>query len=171
MQNLGVISVNLWQILVSLLNLVLMFLILKRFLWKPVKRIYEERRSAVDGAYRDAESARRDAEEKQAEYTERLKAAEREAESIVSRAALDARTRADDIVADAKTRADGILRKAEEDASLARKKAKEGIRQEVVIVSTALAEQMLKREINAEDHKELFDDFLAKVGEGNDEPR
>ena len=140
MQNLGVISVNLWQIIVSLLNLVLMFLILKRFLWKPVKRMWKERQGALDGAYRDAEEAKKAAMEAKATYTERLEEADKEAEGIVARAAL------------------------------ARKKAKESIRADVVVISTALAEQMLRREINAEDHKELFDDFLAKVGEDDGKP-
>ena len=170
MQNLGVISVNLWQIIVSLLNLVLMFLILKRFLWKPVKRMWKERQGALDGAYRDAEEAKKAAMEAKATYTERLEEADKEAEGIVARAALDARHRADAIVAEAEGRASGILRRAEEDAALARKKAKESIRADVVVISTALAEQMLRREINAEDHKELFDDFLAQVGEDDGKP-
>ena len=170
MQNLGVISVNLWQIIVSLLNLVLMFLILKRFLWKPVKKMLRERQGAVDGAYRDAEVARADAEDAKKRYTEKLEEADKEAEGIVARAATDARHRADAIVGEAEERAEGILRQAEEDAALARKKAKESIRADVVVISTALAEQMLRREINAEDHKELFDDFLAKVGEDDGKP-
>ena len=170
MQNLGVISVNLWQILVSLLNLVLMFLILKKFLWKPVMRVFAQRREAVDGAFRDAEEARAEAEATRAQYSGKLEEADKEAEGIVSRAALDARLRADAIVADAEHRAAGILRQAEEDAALARKKAKESIRGDVIVISTALAEQMLKREINAEDHRELFEDFLAKVGEDDGKP-
>ena len=108
--------------------------------------------------------------EAKATYTERLEEADKEAEGIVARAALDARHRADAIVAEAEGRASGILRRAEEDAALARKKAKESIRANVVVISTALAEQMLRREINAEDHKELFDDFLAQVGEDDGKP-
>ena len=48
------------------------------------------------------------------------------------------------------------------------KKAEEQIKREIVEVSGALTEKMLEREINAEDHRNLIDSFLEKVGEEND---
>ena len=51
MQTLDVISINLWQVLVSLANLVLLFLLVKKFLYKPVKEMLEQRQSTIDGEY------------------------------------------------------------------------------------------------------------------------
>ena len=48
MQNLDVISVNIWAILASLANLLILTLIIKRFLYKPVKKILDTRRAAID---------------------------------------------------------------------------------------------------------------------------
>ena len=45
------------------------------------------------------------------------------------------------------------------------KKAEEGIKKEIVEVSTALANKLLEREINAEDHRELIDSFIEKIGD------
>ena len=42
MPSLDVISINLWQILISLCNLLILFLILKKFLYKPVRRVMQE---------------------------------------------------------------------------------------------------------------------------------
>lgn len=42
MQSLEVFSLNLWQMLISLCNLIILFLILKKFLYKPVRRALEE---------------------------------------------------------------------------------------------------------------------------------
>ena len=42
MQSLEVISVNIWHILISLCNLLILFLIVKRFLFKPVKKALEK---------------------------------------------------------------------------------------------------------------------------------
>ena len=72
------------------------------------------------------------------------------------------------IVAEAKERADGILRTAEIEAELERKKAEAGIKREIVEVSGALAEKMLEREINTEDHRVLIDSFIEKIGDEND---
>ena len=56
-QNLGVISVNLWQILIALVNLLLIFLILKKFLFGPVKKLLKQRQDNIDNQYSEAEKA------------------------------------------------------------------------------------------------------------------
>ena len=43
MQNLDIISINIWQVVISLANLVILFLILKKFLFEPVKKIKAQR--------------------------------------------------------------------------------------------------------------------------------
>ena len=161
----SIISVNIWQILISLANLILLFLILKKFLYKPVQKMLDERRAQIDSDYADAESAKQNAEQKDAELTERLANAKAEAEGIVKEAADMAKARGDKIVEDARATADGIIRQAEEDAELERKRVGETIKEQIIDVSTALAEKMLEREVNADDHKALIDDFIDKIGE------
>ena len=161
----SIISVNIWQILISLANLVILFLILKKFLYKPVQKMLDERRAQIDTDYADAETARTSAEAKDAELTERLANAKAEAEGIVKEAADMAKARGDKIVEDARATADGIIRQAEEDAELERKRVGETIKEQIIDVSTALAEKMLEREVNADDHKALIDDFIDKIGE------
>ena len=62
MQNLDVISVNIWLIIISLCNLVILFLIIKKFLYKPVKKMLAERQNQLDKKYSDAEDAKLEAE-------------------------------------------------------------------------------------------------------------
>ena len=57
-QSLDIISVNLWQILISLANLLIMFLILKRFLFKPVQKMFAERKAQVERIYNEADENR-----------------------------------------------------------------------------------------------------------------
>ena len=54
MFNLDVISVNIWAILASLANLLILTWILKRFLFKPVKKMLDARRAAIDADYAQA---------------------------------------------------------------------------------------------------------------------
>lgn len=171
MQNLDIISVNLWQILISLANLTILFLLIKKFLYKPVIKMLDARRAEIDKDYSDAASAKKDAEEKQSELTSRLSNAKVEAEGIVKEAANNAKIRGDKIVEDARNTADGIIRQAELDAELERKRVNETIKEQIVDVSTALASKMLEREINADDHKALIDDFINKIGENDDSDR
>ena len=41
----------------------------------------------------------------------------------------------------------------------------EEIKREIVDVSAAIAEKMLEREVNAEDHRAMIDSFIETVGE------
>ncbi|MBR3837006.1 MAG: F0F1 ATP synthase subunit B [Clostridia bacterium] len=168
MQTLDIISVNLWQILISLLNLVLLFLIVKKFLFKPVKNTLEKRQKEIDERYTAAHTAEAEAEQSRAAWEEKLSGAEKEAASILQSATDHAKFRGDQMILEARERADGIVRAAQAEAELERKKATDEIKKQIVEVSGALSEKMLDREINMDDHRNLIDSFLEKIGDENE---
>ena len=166
-QTLDVISVNIWSILISIANLLIMFLILKKFLYKPLQKVLDARRAAVDEVYSAAEEAKRAAEADQKAWAERMDDANAQADRIVKTAEANAESRKEDILAEANRKAEGILRRAETQAELERRKAAEEIKKEIVDVSSALAEKMLEREISQEDHRALIDSFIDDVGDNH----
>lgn len=168
MQTLDVISVNIWQILISLVNLFLLFIIIKKFLYKPVKKVMAQRQSQIDEQYSAAAKAEAEANESRKRYEQQLSGANDKADEILKSATENARYREEKIIADAKLRADSIIRAAETEADLERKKAADGIKREIVEVSGALTEKMLEREINTDDHRALIDSFIEEIGEVND---
>ena len=168
MQTLDIISVNIWQTLISLLNLLLIFLIVKKFLFKPIKRVLDARQKELDDRYAEADSATADANESKRLWEEKLSTAKEEADAILQSAAENAKYRGEKIVEDAEARADGIIRVAKTEAELEKRKAAEEIKREIIEVSGALTEKMLEREINTEDHRALIDSFIEKIGEDND---
>ena len=165
MQTLGVISVNLWQILISLLNLLILFLLFKKYLYKPVNKMLEKRKSEIDARYDEADEAKRLAEEDKSLWNEKIGTVKAETDEMIKKAQESARHQGDTIVAKAKEQADGIIRQAQTQAELEMQKAQEGIKKEIVEVSTALANKLLEREINAEDHRDLIDSFIEKIGD------
>lgn len=168
MQTLDVISVNLWQILISLINLFLLFLILKKFLFKPVKKVLEKRQQELDEQYEAADRANIRAEENRVAWEEKLSTANEKADAILQSATENAKYRGDQMIAAAEAHADGIIRAAQTEAELERQKAADGIKREIVEVSGALTEKLLEREINAQDHRNLIDSFIEDIGDGND---
>lgn len=171
MQSLEVISINLWQILISLANLVILFLIVKKFLFKPVKKVLAQRQDLMDAQYSAAQEAQAQALADKDAWEHKMQSAKAEADAIMKDAASKAQIRGDRIVSDAREKADGIIRQAQTAAELERKKAEDGIKKEIVDVSAALTEKMLGREINAQDHREMIDSFIEGLGEddGSDE--
>lgn len=167
MQNLDVISVNLWQILISLANLVLLFLILKRFLFGPVKKVLAQREKEINDQYDNAKAAEEAAAKSREEWENRLSTADSKAEEILTTATENAKNRSDAILSEAKEKAEGIIRNAENEAQLERKKAADGIKREIVEVSSTLTEKMLEREIKIDDHRALIDSFIEDIGDEN----
>ena len=160
MQFLDVISVNVWAIIASLANLLILTLIIKRFLFKPVKKIVDARRAAIDDDYARADAARTEAEELRLNYEASMAAAQQTSDQIIADASRTAEHRSNEIVAEAREKATEIRRQAEADAVLERKKAEDEMKREIADVSTQLTGKLLQREINEEDHRKLIDSFL-----------
>lgn len=165
MQALDVISVNIWSILISLCNLGLIFWLVKKFLFKPVKAVLAKRQEEIDAHYQAAEDAQKNAESSREQYELKLAGAQAEADSMIQSAAATANRRSDRIVSDARDKAEGIIRQAQNEAELEKKKAQETIRQEIADVSAALTEKLLGREMNQADHRGMIDSFLNEMGE------
>ncbi len=163
MGNLELISLNVWHIVASIANLLLLMLILKKFLWKPVKKVLAERQNQVDEIYRTAEKAAEAAESDKALYSEKLAGARAEAESIVKAATARADRQSDEIIEAANKKAADTIRKAEAELEQEKKKAMNDLKNEISDISVAIASGIVDREINADDHKELIDSFIDKL--------
>ena len=160
MQNLSVISVNIWQILISMVNLLILTLIIKKFLYKPVKKMVDARRAAIDEDYARAKTAREEAEDHRRNYETAMAAAKETGDQIIADANRAAEYRSNEILAEARERATEIRRQAATDAVLERKKAEDEMKHEIANVSAQLTGKLLQREINEEDHRNLIDSFL-----------
>ena len=165
MQTLPVISVNIWQMVAALANLILLFLIAKKFLYKPVKNMLASRRNAIDSDYNDAQQAKEQALADKQKYEDKLKDASAEADSVIKSAVGTASAREKEILAQAKEKADGIIRQAQAQAELEHKKAEDSVRKEIVEVSSVLTEKLLEREVTADDHKHFIDSFIESIGD------
>ncbi len=163
MQSLSIISVNFWQVVISFANLALLAWILKRFLFKPVRKMLDARRESIDSAYARAGAAEEQAEEHRKNYAAAMAAVQQTTDQMISEASRLAERRGSEIESAARERAQEIRRQAEEDAVLERKKAEAEMKREIAEVSTQLTEKLLEREVRPEDHREMIDSFLREL--------
>lgn len=168
MQALDIISVNFWHILISLCNLIILFLLLKKFLYKPVTKAVKKREDEIKAKYDEADRAQENADRNAALYQAKLDEADDTARQIIKDATDSANARGDKIIADANDRAGSIIRTAETQAQLEYKKARAEIKSEIVDVSTALAEKLIERRLTEEDHREIIDSFIEKMGDSDE---
>ena len=159
------IGFNPWTALFTLLNLVITFLILKKFLFKPVNKMIDDRQKEIDNLYADAESAKQEAEGLRADFDRKVAAAKETSAQILSDANREAARRSDEIILQARLEADNLRRKAESDIELERKKAYDEVKSDLSKIAVDIAEKVVERNLGTDDEDRLFEDFLRGMGE------
>lgn len=165
MQSLEVISINVWDVLISLANLTILFLLIKHFLYKPVKRVIAARQQAIDEQYRAAAEVEKEACAHRDAYEAQLSNAQNVVDGMIHDATASATRRSEKIVQEARDKAGAIVRQGQMEAEQEKKKAQATIRREITDVSAALTEKLLGREMNENDHRGLIDSFLQEMGD------
>lgn len=165
MQSLDIISVNIWQILISLINLLIMFRILKRFLFKPVKKVVDARQEQVQKLYSDADESLNSAKQMKNEYEQRLASARQEADAMIKTAQTTAQKKGDQILADAKQQAAHAKQKAEAEIAQQKKQMLQDVRGEISGLAVDIASKVVEREVNQKDYDGFVDEFIRNVGE------
>ncbi|MBQ2700351.1 MAG: F0F1 ATP synthase subunit B [Clostridia bacterium] len=165
MQFLDIISVNIWQILISFANLLIIFVILKKFLFKPVQKVVAAREEQVTKIYDEADKDREAASSMKKEYEARLAAAREEADGLVRNAVQTAQRKGDAIVAEASSQASHLKQKAEEEIAREKKQMLLDVKGEISDLAVSIASKVVEREVRAEDHQNFVDEFIRNVGE------
>ena len=159
------VGVNFWTMLFAWCNLLILYLFLKKFLFKPVKKMIDTRQEEVDQMYSSAEEKCKEAEELKDEYEKRLSAAKEESEEILKSAQRRAALKEEEIVNEAKAEAERVLLRADEKIELERKKILNEVKDEVSGLAVDIASAVIGRDVAEDEHRELINSFIEGVGE------
>jgi len=161
----SVVGVNPATAIITFLNMMITFLILHKFLFKPVKKMIDDRQNEIDKLYEDANSARIEADELKAEYQHHLDEAKVERDEILRAATAAAQAKEQDIISEARQNAEAIRKKAEADIAQEKKKALNEVKSEISGIAMDIASKVVEKEITAKDHENLVEEFIGKIGE------
>ena len=158
------VSMGWWQILVTMCNTLITFAIIKKLLYKPVRKMLAAREEEVKSMYSTAEQAQTEAEQLRSEYTERLSKAKEEAAEIVGSATRRANARSEEILKESSQQAAAMMKKAESSIEQERKKAMNELKDEVASLSVMSASKVVERDVKEADHERFIEEFIDKVG-------
>ena len=113
MKVLDFISIDAWTIIFQICNLLILFALVKKYLFKRVIAVLEARQKQMDDIHAAADKDREDAAQLKKEYAERMSGARDEADRLVKKAVDTAQRRSDAIVQEAKSEATHLKQKAE----------------------------------------------------------
>ena len=159
------IGVNLWTALFTLLNTLAVIIVGTKFLFKPVMKMIRERQQEIDDLYADANTAKANAENMQAEYQVKLDHAQATSERIVKEAVSRGQAREEEIIRQANADASAIMEKASADIAMETKKAINDAKDEISDLAMAIAEKVVGRELKAADQAGLVDAFIDGLGD------
>ncbi len=159
------VGVNFWTMLFAWCNLLILYLFLKKLLFKPLKNMIDSRQKEVDDMYENAESAEKDAAALKAEYEEKMKQAKEESEAILKKAVRHAKLREEEILKEADAKAQRVMKRAEEEVELEKKRAINEAKDEVSEMALAIAGAVLARDVKKEEHADMIDAFIREIGE------
>ena len=132
---------------------------------KPLKSFLINRSEEIASALKKAEEMQAAAQEKYNEYKQKLDSLDKEIESIVTDFKADGEKEKDRIIERAKVEGEKIKKQAELTAESEIKKAKAILQNEVAEMAVKLAEDLLTKQIGADDQKKLIQEYLSRIGE------
>ncbi len=160
-----ILGVNVWTALFTLANTLLLFFVLKKFLFKPVMKIIDDRQKEIDDLYNSADTAKAEANEMRDEYQKKLEEARETGDKIISDAVTRAQSREEEIVSKANKEASAILEKAQEDIALEKKKAMGEVKDNISVIAVSIAGRVVERELTTADQSRLVDSFIDDLGD------
>ena len=153
------------SIVITMINLIVLFLVLRWLLWRPVSEFLEKRRQSVINEIEAAREDRQRAEELVEQHKELIEEGRKEAALIIEAAGRQAEARREEILAQAQKEADAIVQRATVEISQQRDKAVQQLRQEVSALAVAVAEKMIVRSLDIKDQKHFLKKAVEELGE------
>lgn len=146
-------------------NFVLMVGLLAYFVTKPIRKGLNGRKEEIEKTLADAEAARSAAEAKHKEYSEKLAKATEEIAGIKESIRREGELERDRIISAASEMAAKIEKEADNKAAGVVARARAELREEAAALAVELAEEMLKKQVSADDQKRLVEEYMQKMGE------
>lgn len=153
-----------WNLLWVVVNLLVLFLLLKKFLFAPVLKIMDERTAKIQSDLDGAEASKQEAEKMKSDYEKEIANAHNEALQITTKAKERAGKEGDIIIDNARAESAKILKDAEKSAVLEKAKALDEAKGQIADLAILAAARIISKNVGDDTDKEAVNQFLVEVG-------
>lgn len=157
-----VISDAVKDLIINIINIIILFVIVRGLAYKPVKKFLDSRKERVAKELSDATQARQSAEEEALKYKELTEKSRAEGTEIINEAERTAKQNAAEIIATAKQSAAELTQKARESAKRERDLQITAMKGEITDLAFGISKQVLSREVTDEDNMRIADSFFEQ---------
>lgn len=157
-------SDKLWDLFYRVLNFAVLVFILVKFGAKPIANSLAGRQKKIKDDIEDLESRRDEAEKTYRDFETKLAGMEKEIDTIVEKAVAQAEIEKQKILEKAEQSAEDMKRQAEMTINNEIMVARRTLKNDIADQATAMAEELIRKNLTADDQVKIIEDYLDKVG-------
>ena len=157
-----------WNFLIMLFNLVIFFVLMKVFLFKPITRVMEKRKEMINKQFQEADEANAQAQELKKQYEDKIENINDESQRIIGEAKENAKVEASKIIERAEGDADKLLEEAKKQAIIERENEMRAARENIAELAMEAAAKVVGANVSDKTNSDIFDEFLNESSDGNE---
>jgi F-type H+-transporting ATPase subunit b len=158
----SLIEIN-WTLGVQLISFLLLLAVLYKLMYRPLLAALEGRTTAIQQQLAEAQAAREEAQRQLGAMEERIRTAQAEAQALRERALREAAELRERLSAEARQEATRLVEAAQAQVAQEVRRARTELRAEVGTLAIQIAERLVRKSLNDEDHQRLVREALTRI--------
>ncbi|WP_282925947.1 F0F1 ATP synthase subunit B [Helcococcus kunzii] len=151
------------DLFVQLAATLILFLVMRHFLFKPVKKLLDDRKNFIEEGVKTAEEAKLAIERSQEEYDKRILEAKKESSEIISQARVYGEDLKNKAVQESKALAQAEYDKSIKAIESEREKTMKSMNDEIVDIAISAAEKVLREKVGKDTDKKMVKSLIKDL--------
>ena len=151
-----------WSIVEAVANVIILFVLLRIFLFKPINKIMNARTQSIQNDIDSAKKAREEAEELRQQYDDSISGAKEEANRIIMKAHDDAEADKAALIRKSQEEAEEIISAAGKTAENERKRVLQQAQSQIADLAIEAASKIVGANLDDDNNRRLVDEFLSE---------
>lgn len=156
------LDIDIWNFIWAGINLILLLILMKIFLFKPIRKMMEKRTQMVQDELDSAKRTREEAEQLKEQYDSELVSAKEEAQKIIDKAHEAAETERAAMISRSQEEADRIISDAGKSIENERKRVLAQAQTQIADLAVEAASRIIGENVDDEKNRRLVDKFLRE---------
>lgn len=153
------------EIVAQLISFLILFFILKKFAWKPILKILDDRKAKIAADFKKIEDTKSEVSKLKADYEKQLSVIEDTSRIKLQEAIKEGSKLADEIKKKAQEEAQRIIDTAKDSIKYEVEQAKKELKEKIVDLTIEVTEKIIKEKLTEEKDKKLINDFISNMSE------
>ena len=158
-----ILQLDVQQVISQALSFLLLLWVLRRFAWRPLLALLDERRARIAQEFQQVARSKEELARLQAEYQQRLTKIEEEARAKIQQAVMEGKRIGAEIQDQARAQGLALLTKSKETVELELAKAKVTLRDDLTALTVGAVERILREKLDTEKDKQLVNAVLDEL--------